>query len=94
MENRMNKVKAKKEARENKKTWGELRDIILNASKTGMSKVNKSLTREQVSGIFMDMINEKDLTDIPDGECFNSRRDCFQISSAGLGIMNILREFG
>lgn len=90
----MNKVKAKKEARENKKTWGELRNIVLNASKSGMSKINKSLTKEQVSGIFIDMINEKDLNDIPDGECYNSRKNCLQISSSGLGIMNILREFG
>lgn len=90
----MNKVKAKKEARENKKTWGELRDIVLNASKSGMSKVNKSLTKEQASGIFLAMINEKELNEVPRGEHFNVHKERFQISSTGLGIMNILREFG
>jgi len=74
-------AKAEKAAKENKKTWGELRDIILNADKSGMSVLNKSLTKEKVGVLFLDMIkHEKDPVKVPVG---------LELPT----IANILREF-
>lgn len=88
----MNKSKAKKEAKENKRSWGELKSIFDNASDTGMSIVNKSLTKKQVLSIFKPMFDGKDLSVVPDGERYCGRRDKIIMTGDALGIMNLLRE--
>lgn len=89
----MNRRKAKEEAMNNKRTWAELLSLVENGSIIGMSKINKSLTREQVGTIFKNMIAERDLTETPEGSVYSYRRDRIIISGDGLGIQNILREF-
>jgi hypothetical protein len=89
----MNKKQAKIEAENNTKTWGELLGLVEAADLRGMSRVNKSLTREQVAQIFKDMISGRDLNEVPQGLRFDVYRDCNRISADGLGIQNLLREF-
>lgn len=91
----MNKKKAKEQACSNTKTWEELFAVLDGANLSGMSKVNKSLTREQVYSIFQSMKDDiSDLTIIPKGMRYSFRRDKEIISGEALSIMNLLREFG
>lgn len=91
----MNKTKAKQMAQNNTMTWGEIAEIIEGNDLSGMSKVNKSLTRQQVYGIFKNMLDvEKDKNDVPKGMVYSVRKNKEIMSSSALGIMNILREFG
>jgi hypothetical protein len=90
----MNKVKAKNEAKNNSKTWGELLDLVKAARGTGgMAKINKSITKEQALDIFENMINACNLTDIPKGVTVNYKQKEI-MTGHGLGIMNLLRECG
>ena len=89
----MNKKQAKQEAENNTRTWGELLAIVEGADLTGMSKLNKSLTREQSAQIFKNMIAERDLNEVPNGLRYDAYKDCMRISGDGLGVQNILREF-
>ena len=89
----MNKTKAKSEAMNNKRSWAELLKIVDSADLSGMSKVNKSITRKQVAEIFKSMIKEKCLNDVPDGARYDIYKDKLMMSAYGLGIMNLLREF-
>lgn len=89
----MNKRQARAEAENNTRTWGDLLILIESADLSGMSRVNKSLTREQTSQIFKDMIAERDLDEVPKGQRYDVCKNCMRISMDGLGIQNILREF-
>lgn len=89
----MNKRKAKTEAENNTKTWGELLKIVESGNKDGMSRVNPSLTREQAADLFKRMIGGRDLDEVPNGLRYDYIKDCYRISHDGLGIQNILREF-
>jgi hypothetical protein len=88
----MNRAKAKKEAQENTRTWGELKEIFDNASDEGMSVVNKSLTKKQVMDIFRGMFDSVDLSVVPPGMRYCARSDRMIMSGDALGIMNLLRE--
>jgi hypothetical protein len=88
----MNKAKAKKEAQNNTRTWGELKELVDNTDEQGASVVNKSLTKKQVLTIFYNMFDEVDLNEVPEGMVYSPRRDKVIMSANALGIMNILRE--
>lgn len=88
----MNKAKAKKQAQENTRTWGEIKEIVDNADDHGMSIVNKGLTKKQVLRIFKGMFDDVDLSVVPPGMRYCGRRDRHVMSGDALGIMNVLRE--
>lgn len=88
----MNKTKAKKEAQDNTRSWGELKDLVDATSDEGMSVVNKGLTKKQVLEIFKGMLETVDLSEVPDGMVYSARKNKLIFSKDALGIMNILRE--
>lgn len=89
----MNRRQAKLEAINNKRTWGELREIVNRANRNGMSRVNKSLTKIQVYEIFKKIIDARDLSEIPTGERYSVSRNRYVMTGDGLAIFNLLREF-
>jgi hypothetical protein len=58
-----------------------------------MSKVNKSMTKEQVIDLFASAIKEKDLDTKPKTMRYNIARGYETLSGDGLSVVNILREF-
>lgn len=89
----MNKKLARDEAWSPDKTWREYREMIVNSDLTGRAKLNKSLTRQQASDIFLKMVDSnKDLDAIP--KTLISINFRVSLSGDGVGLMNLLREFG
>ena len=89
----MNKSKAKEEAFNPTKTWGEYRDLLDAACTEGKSKVNKSLSRDEVISIFKKMFENKNFNEIPETVSY-THNDKKKLNGDGLGLMNFLREFG
>jgi len=89
----MNKQKAKAEAENNTRTVGELLAIVDAADLTGMSKLNKGLTRVQAAQIFKGMLAGRSADEVPKGTRWDVSRNSMRMSGDGLGIQNLLREF-
>lgn len=89
----MNKTQAKKIALEETPSWGDLKKLIEKSNLNGVSKVNKSIPRQHLAKIFLELINSKKLDEIPETLSFNIARDRNTINSNGMCIVNILREF-
>ena len=88
----MNKTKARNEAKENTRTWGELKQLVDATSEEGMSVVNKNLTKKQVLDIFKALFKTVDLSVVPPGMRYSVAKDRMVMSGDALGIMNMLRE--
>ena len=90
----MNKLKATKMAQNNKMTWLEISRYLDNQNLDGMSKLNPSLTRKQIHGIFKESFDGVDMSSIPAGMRYCGRRNKEVMTIHALCIANILREFG
>lgn len=90
----MNKVDAKEIAMINEKTWAELKAMVVNSDKNGTSKVNPTLKKSVVADIFMNMFKNKDLEKVPVTTYFHPMKNRLQLNGDGIGIVNLLREFG
>lgn len=89
----MDKKKAKQEALENKRTWGELKKIVLEADKKGSSFVNKKLSKVFVAELLLCMMKDKKDSQYPLTKRFDLKKNKVQINAMGLSICNLLREF-
>lgn len=91
----MNKREARKQAMNNTKTFAEFLTLI-NTCKAGnvKSKLNPSLSKLQVQGIFRLAVKGRNQSEIPKGSRLNFVKNRTEMSSDGLTIYNILREFG
>jgi len=85
--------KAKETACGGEITWGLLQSLIDNCDKTKKSKLNKSLTKDQVITILQGAISDKDPSERPKTTRFNNR-DKLTLTSNGMIAMNILIECG
>lgn len=86
----MNKRDAKKMVEAGVITYGFLKDLIGGGNKTGMSVVNKALTKQQVADILLAPI--ADIEDDKPIELY--RRTVGRPTKHNLIAQNILREFG
>jgi hypothetical protein len=91
----MTKSKAKLEALESKRTFGELQLMVeATRGKREKSKVNTSLTLNHVLDMFESWLKTKKINSIPSTTVYNTRKDRIQLGSDGLIVMHILRECG
>lgn len=90
----MNKAKAKKIALESTPSWGELKEMILKSDISGVSKVNRSLSRAYIQQMFLTFLESKDLSETPKTISFSVNADKNTINRDGMSIVNMLREFG
>lgn len=93
----MNKKQAKDQAYENDKPWSYYMGILNSQNNlTGVSKLNKNLTKTQVFDIFNNAMKEKNPDQIPDGTRYilRGRNGRITLNSDGMLIQNILIEFG
>ena len=90
----MNKNQLKKLVLENKTiTFGDLLDKINKADKTGQCKINPATSREYFAKISESVCREKGLENIVSGSRLNDKWK-ISLSSDGMIMLNILREFG
>lgn len=74
-------------------TFGELQNLINKTDRTGISKLNKNLTREMALSIMEGAIKGKDPESRPLTTTYN-RRDKLTLTMQGINTMNILIECG
>lgn len=90
----MKEADAKKEILDFSRTWKDLKELVDKADKNGLSKINPAFTKIQISQIFYGFIEGKDENAIPETMMFDVHTDRIKVSGTGLGVRNILREFG
>ena len=92
----MNKRKAKDEAWNNARSWGDLKELIDSCrdatNPIRQSRINRALTVEQVLDIYDKAIAKRDPAEIPDGHRHDAYKRREVMSGDGLMIHNILRE--
>jgi len=89
----MNKKKARIEAENNTRTFGELLELVESTrGKRPMSVVNKSLTLDQVLDIYKAWLSKRNPNDKPKTMKYNVYKERITLSGDGLGVVNVLRE--
>lgn len=91
----MNKREARKQAENNFRSIGELRQMIASArGRGGMSRVNSCFTLEQVLDIYDKALKERDADEVPAGMVRDiySKTGRMKPSRDSLKIANILRD--
>lgn len=89
----MNKATANTKSRESKISIGELRIMIEKArERGGLSSVNPMFTMEQVCGIYLAALADRDPAEVPAGMKFDAYKRRDVPSKDSLIIRNILRD--
>ena len=89
----MNITKATMQAMDNKRTWGEVLDVLNHADKSGLSS-GSQITRARAADLAETHVLKFDPADIPDGTRYDHGMGKEVMTGEALLIMNILREFG
>jgi len=89
----MRKSRAKALAYEGNMTYGYLQELIAKCDRTGPSKVNPNMTKEQVLVLLQASIKDEDPKDVPVTTWHNTRVKV-TLTGQGMAVMNILRECG
>jgi hypothetical protein len=89
----MRKSRAKALAYEGKMTYNQLQELISKCDRTGPSKINTSMTKEQVLVLLQASIKDENPKEVPVTTWYN-HRDKLTLTGHGMIVMNILTECG
>ena len=89
----MRKSRAKSLAYVGNMTYGHLQELIAKCDRTGPSKINSNMTKEQVLVLLQASIKDENPKEVPVTTWYN-HRDKLTLTGHGMIVMNILTECG